>query len=267
MRFCLLGLLLCSLFLPVIARAAEPIVPTKAIDLLASEHVGQWESYLKATGRDDPQRVFTFKDGQLHISGDDRGYVATREAYRDYRLTVEYKWGERRSDKSKYVRNSGVLLHAIGPHGSAAPWMTSIEVQLAQGCEGDLIVIRGRDDAGEKYPATISSRTRLDSDKRTRWDPEGQATTYSGKQFWWNKHDPAFEELLDTRGRWDVASKLGEWTKLECVCAGDKIAIKINDVDVNACYDVRPATGKILLQNEGYELWFRKCVIGPLDKP
>src|SRR5690606_28795094 len=115
-------------------------------------------------------------------------------------------------------RNSGLLLHAIGEHGSAGAWMTSIEVQLAQGCEGDLIVIRGKGDDGEPFAATLASNTRLESDKRTRWDPKGSKTVYSGRQFWWSQHDPEFEELLDTRGRWDVASKLGEWTKVECVC-------------------------------------------------
>jgi hypothetical protein len=142
--------------------------------------------------------------------------------------------------------------------------MTSLEVQLAQGCEGDLIVISGKDAAGKPFPATITSNTRLDTDKRTRWDPDGVKTIYKGKQFWWNKHDPAFEELLDTRGRWDVASQLGEWTKVECLCAEDRVTIKINDITVNEAYDVQPSSGRILLQNEGYEVFFRNLVIAPL---
>jgi hypothetical protein len=143
--------------------------------------------------------------------------------------------------------------------------MTSLEVQLAQGCEGDLIVIAGQVD-GKKYPATITSDTRLESDKRTRWDPKGTKTVYSGKQFWWSNHDPAYEELLDTRGRWDVASKLGEWTKVECICAGNRVTIKINGETVNEAYDVKPSSGRILLQNEGYEVYFRNMVIAPLPE-
>jgi hypothetical protein len=70
-------------------------------------------------------------------------------------LIVEYKWGERNPD-SKYVRNSGILLHGVGPDGSQdGVWMTSIECQLAQGCEGDLILIRGKTAEGERFPATI----------------------------------------------------------------------------------------------------------------
>jgi hypothetical protein len=129
-----------------------------------------------------------------------------------------------------------------------------------------LIVIRGAGDDGKPFPATITSDTRLETDKRTRWDPQGEKTVYSGKQFWWNKHDPAYEELLDTRGRWDVASPLGEWTKVECLCRGDRITIKINGQTVNEAYDVKPAAGRILLQNEGYEVFFRNWTIEPLTK-
>ncbi len=68
--------------------------------------------------------------------------------YRDYHLIVEYKWGKR-TDGGKFVRNSGILLHATGPDGGAGgTWMSSIECQLAQGCVGDLIPIRGKDEAG-----------------------------------------------------------------------------------------------------------------------
>ena len=244
-------------------RAGETVAVKEPLRPFAGD-LSHFESWLKDSGREDPQRVFTLKDGVLHVSGEGRGYLATKDAYRDYHLSVEYKWGERRSDKSKYVRNSGVLLHGTGEHGSAGAWMTSIEVQLAQGCEGDLIVIAGKDAEGKAYPATITSDTRLDTDKRTRWDPQGKKTLYNGKQFWWNKHDPAFEELIDTRGKWDVASKFGEWTKVECICRADRITIKINDQTVNEAYDVKPSSGRILLQNEGYEVFFRNLVISPL---
>jgi hypothetical protein len=256
----LVGIFVCA------AALAEPIAPTRPIAPLADSDLGRFETWLKESGRKDPDGVFTIRDGVLRISGDGRGYLATKEAYRDYHLTVEYQWGKQRSDTSKYVRNSGVLLHAIGAHGNAGAWMTSLEVQLAQGCEGDLIVIRGKDADGKTYPATITSNTRLESDRRTRWDPKGAKTVYSGKQFWWSKHDPAFEELLDTRGRWDVASKLEEWTKVECLCRGDRVTIKINGETVNEAYDVDPAAGRILLQNEGYEIFFRNMVIAPLPE-
>ena len=89
---------------------------------------------------------------------------------------------------------------------------------------------------------------------------------YSGRQFWWNRHQPFFKEHLDTRGRNDVASPLGEWTRVECVCAGGRVSVFINGVKVNEAFNVSPRSGRILLQNEGHEVWFRKLVIAPLAK-
>ena len=66
------------------------------------------------------------------------------------------------------------------------------------------------------------------------------------------------------RGRWDVESPLGEWTREECICSGSRIRVLVNGQPVNECYDVSPAAGKILLQSEGFEIWFRKFELHPL---
>ena len=72
--------------------------------------------------------------------------------------------GARSTDGSGIVRNAGVLLHGIGPDGGAGgAWMTCLECQLAQGCEGDLIVIRGKDEDGKVHAGHdhLRDRTRL----------------------------------------------------------------------------------------------------------
>ena len=244
--------------------AAQPITPTEEIQLFNGQNLEGWETWLKKSGEEDPQHIFTVEDGMLHAADGDLGYIATRKAYKDYHLSLEYKWGQK-NPNDKYVRNSGVLLHGVGPHGAAGGvWMTSIECQLAQGCEGDLIVIRGKGKDGKGFPATITSETRIAEDKKTRWQRGGKPVVYSGRQFWWSQHQPFFKELIDTRGKDDVASPLGEWTRVECICKGDRITIKINGEEVNEAFDVHPAAGKILLQTEGHDVWFRNVVLKPL---
>lgn len=243
------------------AEDDKPITPRKIIRPFNGKDLTGFYSYLKETGREDPRGIFSVERGMIHISGEGAGYLATKQSYQDYHLVVEYKWGER-TDGSKYVRNSGVLLHKVNPD---RVWPTSIEVQLAQGCEGDLIVIRGQDAQGKPAPATITAETRLAEDKRTRWSRGGMTTVYSGKQFWWSKHQPFFKELRDTRGKDDVASPLGRWTKVECICRGDRVTVKINGEVVNECFDVWPASGRILLQNESNEVYFRNFEIRPLE--
>ncbi len=221
--------------------------------------------WLQDHGHTDSQSEYRVSESAIHLAGRGMGYLATNDSYKDYHLSIEYKWG-RRTDGSAYVRNSGILLHATGPHGNARGiWMASIECQLAQGCEGDIIVIRGKDDRGDLIPVTQTSDTRIASDGRTRWKKGGKKTVHSGKQAWWSDHEVGFQERLDTRGKNDVASPLGEWTKVECICCGSRITIKINGTTVNECYDVHPAEGKILLENEKNEIYFRNFEIRPLE--
>jgi hypothetical protein len=246
------------------ASAAEPLRPDQLIQLFTGKDLAGLTTWLKDTKHADPRGVFSVKDGVLHLSGDGFGYVATDKEYRDYHLTLEYKWGKR-TDGRKYVRNSGILLHATGPDGGAnGTWMASIECQLAQGCVGDLIVIRGKDEKGEVIPVSITADIALGPDKRPRWKAGGEKRVFTKGQLWWNRHDPTFKELLDTRGKDDVESPLGEWTRVECLCRGKEITVKVNGVTVNHCYDVFPAAGKILLQTEGFEISFRKFELQPL---
>ena len=213
-------------------------------------------TWLKDTKHDDPRKVFTVKDGILHLSGDGFGYIATDKAYQDYHLIVEFKWGKR-TDGGKYVRNSGVLLHGTGPDGGAGgTWMASIECQLAQGCVGDLIAI-----SSKSNPISFKAETALGTDKRPRWKAGGEVRTFTKGQLWWSLHEAGFKELIDTRGKDDVESKLGEWTKVECLCQGSKIEIRVNGATVNKAFDASPAAGKILLQSEGFEIDFRRFEI------
>ncbi len=248
------------------AADSAPQTPAAKTLLFSGKDLSGFTPWLKDTKAADPRRVFRVTEGMLHVTGDGFGYLATERAYRDYRIRLEYKWGSK-TDGGKYVRNSGLLLHAIGPDGGAAgTWMSCVEVQLAQGCAGDLIPIRGQDADGKVIPVSFASDTTLGPDKRPRWTPGGTKTVFTGRQLWWKDHDPTFQELLDTRGRIDRESPLGGWTAVECVCERDAIAVSINGTVVTRAYDVTPAAGKILLQCEGFELFVRNFELLPLQK-
>jgi 3-keto-disaccharide hydrolase len=262
--------LLLLILLPALAARAPAVDPVpvrpegEVVRLFNGKDLTGLTTWLKDSARRDPRGVFSAKDGVLHISGEGHGYVATDRAYRDYHLVVEYRWGTR-TDGGKYVRNSGILLHAVGPDGGAGgTWMSSIECQLAQGCVGDLIVIRGKDQKDQVVPVRFSTEVMLGPDKKPRWHRGGERREFTRGQLWWNKHDPTFKELLDTRGKDDVESPLGKWTKVECRCEGSTITVSVNDVVVNRCEDAFPAAGRILLQSEGFELLVRKFELHPL---
>src|SRR5262249_53395878 len=223
--------------LPAAAQPEGAVRPGEVIRLFNGKDLTGLSTWLKKTGHKDPQKVFTVRDGMIHVSGEDNGYGATAKAYRDYRVVVEYRWGKN-TFGSKYVRNSGILLHATGPDGGAGgTWMSSVECQLAQGCVGDLIVIRGKDAEGQVIPVQFTSDVVLGPDKRPRWKEGGQPRTFTKGQLWWSLHDPGYKELIDTRGKDDVESPVGEWTRVECVCEGKAITVSVNGKAVNKCYD------------------------------
>jgi hypothetical protein len=248
------------------SAADEPVAPKELTQLFNGKNLDGLKPWLKESKHEDPKKVFSVSDGQIHISGEGFGYLATERAYKDFHVVVEYKWGKK-TDGGKYVRNSGLLLHGTGPDGGAnGTWMSCIECQLAQGCVGDLIVIRGKDEKGETIPVSITSDIVLGPDKHPRWSEGGTKKVFTNSQLWWNKHDPDYKELLDTRGKDDVESQLGEYTKVECICDGNKITVIVNGTTVNKAYEVNPAAGKIMLQVEGFELYVRKFEIHPLKK-
>ena len=250
-----------------LVRADDAISPKgETVKLFNGRDFTGLYTFLKGQGKNvDPQKAFTVEDGTIHVSGEGAGYVATQKAYRDYHVHVEYKWGKK-TDGSGYVRNAGVLLHGTGPDGGhrSGAWMASLEVQLAQGCEGDLIVIRGTDENGNPISVDMASEVRVAEDGKTRWQPGGKKARYSGRQFWWSKHQPFFKEKLDTRGKDDVASPLGQWTSVDVLCRGDRVTVKINGQTVNEALEMWPTAGKILLQNEGNEIYYRNWELRPL---
>src|SRR5947208_3533491 len=77
------------------SEQAPPKSPKAAVKLFNGVDLTGFTPWLKKTGHADPQKVFSVHDGVIHVSGEDNGYLATDKEYRDYRLTVEYKWGKR----------------------------------------------------------------------------------------------------------------------------------------------------------------------------
>ena len=200
-----------TLLLTVTVASADPVVPHEVAQLFNGKDLTGFTTWLKDAKRQDPRKVFTVSDGMIHVSGDGFGYLATEKDYRDYRLIVEYKWGKR-TDGGKYVRNSGVLVHASGPDGNHnGTFMASIECQLAQGCVGDLIVIGGKDANGKVIPVALKAETVLGPDKHPRWKKGGPVRAFTQGHLWWSLHDPNYTELLDSAvgTTWKARSAIG----------------------------------------------------------
>ena len=244
------------------ADAASPAV----IRLFNGKDLDGWYSYLKDRGRDqDPQKVFTVADGMLRISGEEYGCVTSDKEYENYRLVMEFKWGEKtwggRVDKA---RDSGLLVHSVGEDGAyGGMWMYSIECQMIEGGTGDILVVG---DESETYKATATVAPEKDGSCYV-YQADGQpATIHSGRINWWGR-DPQWQDVKGFRGAKDVEKPLGEWNRLECLAEGGTLTVTLNGVVVNKCLEVEPRKGRIQIQSEGAEVFVRLVELTPLAKP
>jgi hypothetical protein len=109
--------------------AVEAIRPQQRIELFNGKDFTGWILFVPDA---DPQQTWSVREGVIHCTGKPAGYIRTREQYRDYKLTVEWRFLK--------PGNTGVLLHMTGPD---RVWPRSIEAQGMYGNQGDFWVIGG----------------------------------------------------------------------------------------------------------------------------
>jgi hypothetical protein len=257
---------ICAFF----AQAAA-INPTETIPLFNGTNLSGLYTWLKDTKREDPTSVFRCTNGMIRIMPS-LGYLATEREYQDYELHVEFRWGGGVSSwRQGKARDSGIFLHATGPDGNShdghGAFMAAIEGNLFQGATGDILLIRGNDAAGKliapRITAFVSEQHDADGWRWCRSSGRSEAIERWGRLNWINK-SPQWKDELDFRGPHDVENPYGQWNQVKCVCDGDTIRIELNGQLVNMARDVWPRRGRILLQCEGSEIFFRKFELRPL---
>lgn len=124
-------------------------------------------------------------------------------------------------------RNSGVFMHVVGPDKI---WPKGVEAQLMADHAGDFWLVDG---------------FQLNIDKE-RQDPGTPRHYY--------RLEPSAE----------IEKPLGEWNQYEIICDGDEVRLKVNAHLVNVGTDAELTKGRILLQSEGAEIYFRNIELEPL---
>lgn len=257
------------------SAAVESVRPTdRVIQLFNGRDLTGFYTWLVDTKREDPRRVFIVTNGLIRISGDGLGYLSTERDYRDYHLIAEFKWGQTNwpwGDRAGKARDSGIFLHSIGPDGNShdgqGAFKAALECNLFQGATGDLLLIRGTDANGTLLGPRIVAEVadRRDAEGWFTWRKGGRRQTV---ERWgrlnWREKDPHWRDVTDFRGAKDIEEPPGEWNRIECRCAGNRITIKLNGTVVNEAMDVYPSSGKILLQCEGSEIFFRRLELHPV---
>ena len=210
----------------------------------------------------DPSRVFTVAktDGKsaIRISGEHFGGISTQEAFENYHLRLEFKWGEKKwHPKKTSARDSGLLYHAVGPHaGDGNFWMRSQEFQIQEGDCGDYWGVAG---AFADIPAREKSQDQY------VYDPAGPLLTFRDQT-------PIGRHCIKNP---DAEKPSGEWNTIDLYCVGDTSVHVVNGVVNMVLYNLRqesadgssPLTnGKIQIQSEGAEVFYRNITIDHIQR-
>lgn len=254
-----------------VTRGDEPIRPTQRIALFNGRTLGDCYTYLQDTRYEDPRRVFRVTDGLLHITGDGLGSIITRKEYRDYHLVLEFRWGEKTyGNRADRARDTGLLIHSRGADGGYnGIWMPSLEVQIIEGGLGDFILVTGNDRDGKPVPISVTCETGRDRDGEVIWQRGGQRETFDlahRRRINWFGRDPDWADRLGFRGKNDLDRAQSEWTRMDVICDGPRVQVFVNGTQVNEALEVQPDSGRIQLQSELAEVFFRRWELYPIGQ-
>lgn len=197
------------------------------VKLFNGKDLSGWTVFLNPKAKDaDPKKTFSVKDGMIHCEGMPFGYLLTDKEYGDYVLKVQWKWGDKLAPNQK-VRNSGVFVHV---NGENKIWPKAVEAQLMENHAGDFWLV---------------------GDFALKVDPKRQDPKVARHYF---------------RIKDNVEKPTGEWNQYEITCKGGEIKLVINDQLVNVGENAELTKGKILLQSEGAEIYFKNVELKHLAK-
>ncbi len=220
----------------------------------------------------DPLGVFTVTtvDGRraIHISGQVFGELRTRESFTNYRLKLQFKWGEKKwppRDKPGTARDSGLLYYVhAAPGAEHRTWARSIELQIQEHDVGDLYAV-GSQISVRSSPLPPPPGSKPSAESLYQYNPQGE----------WH----LFSQVPGSSGRCvkqpDNEKPTGEWNTVELVCfGGDSIHIVNGKVVMRLHGPLRidgpqpiPVTaGPLILQSEGAELYYRDVEIRPITE-
>lgn len=208
----------------------------------------------------DPLNVFTVvqkdRESAIRISGETFGILVTNKEYQNYHLTMEFKWGEKKyPPHQRNKRDCGILYHSTGKEGvRGETWVRSVECQIQEGDVGDLWCVDS---------TTTQVTAKQLQNKRFIYDPTSKKQTID------MRGDRFCKKSIDNE------KDNGKWNRLDIYAFGRESIHVINGkknmhlLDIGQIVNgkVEPLTkGKIQIQSEGAEIFYRDIKIRPVNK-
>jgi hypothetical protein len=196
--------------------------------LFNGKNLDGWYIYSRKYGiNNDVEKAFNVEDGIIHLAGESMGYICTKETYKNYYLRVVFRWGEKKyPPRQNQRRDSGILYH-FPASAKDGLWPKSIECQIQEEDCGDYWCVNG---------AT--------ADSPNQSQPEG-----------------TMKRIIRTA---NFENPGQEWNTIEIICIDDKSEHYVNGHLINQAENLSVTEGKILLQLECAEVFYKTVELLPL---
>jgi len=185
-----------------------------------------WYSFLKTNGKNnDVDKVFSVNNSLLKITGKEFGYIVTEKSFTDFHLIVEFKWGQKKyPPREDKPRDNGICYYVVP---TDKVWPRSVECQIQEGDCGDF------------------------------WLIDSVTAIVDGVQQGPTKNTRVIKKK-------DNEKPTGEWNRIEIIANKGKCTHVVNGVVVTEAENVSLRSGRILIQSEGAETYYRKIDIKEL---
>lgn len=210
----------------------------------------------------DPAKVFTVvkvgDENVIRISGEEFGGISTVQEFENYHLQLEFKWGEHKwAPRKKAKKDSGVMYDAVGQHGADGGfWMRSHEFQVEEGDCGDYWACAG---------AVADVMARQNPDSTYTYDETGKLLTFSTKSLT-GRHCIKFPDNEKPSGEWNTIDLYNYAGTSVHMMNGAVNMILLNSRQIDGDLETPLTKGKIQIQSEGSEVFYRNIRIISIDK-
>lgn len=264
----------------------KPVGPREP--LFNGRDLAGWDVWL---GMADPKTTYTGGQGQpiglnkdaTHVfsvvtedgapaifsSGKLFGGILTKKSYGNYHLHAQFKWGEH-AWIPNFPRNNGILYHSHGDYGAFfGTWMSAVEFEIVPHSVGMLLTV-GASRGAKSFADVdwhVGAKVSVGRDLTIpypyrRYMPGGRVV-------------PVVVPAFNVEAASDAERPLGQWNDLDLYVVSNRSIHVVNGVPVMVAGDLttvdhpggkpRPLTsGRIQLQSEGAETYFRNVTIEPI---
>lgn len=231
------------------------------IQLFNGKDLSGWDTFLsyqpesgskKIIGiNKDPEGVFRVVGGAIRISGKIWGALTSQQEFENFHLWLEFKWGKQKwSPRENAKRDSGILYYCVGPQGAQSDhWMRSHESQVQEGDCGDYHSLDG---------ATIDLEAEtidLDGNPALMYKPEAEIVRGVRQRV------VKLKDFEKANGLWNTMEVIAHGNSITHIVNGEIVLRAINSRQIVEGKEIPLTKGKIQIQSEGAEVFFRNIEI------